>query len=73
MAKQDSTIGIERDPRAMRVVGKGERKGIRFERTFTTPGIHPYDEIEWDLRDAVLTNWRDGTVSFEQRGVEFPS
>jgi ribonucleoside-diphosphate reductase alpha chain len=73
MAKQDSTIDIERDPRAMRVVGKGDRKGIRFERTFTTPGIHPYDEIEWDLRDAVLTNWRDGTVSFEQRGVEFPS
>jgi ribonucleoside-diphosphate reductase alpha chain len=73
MAKHDSTIDIERDPRAMRVVGKGDRKGIRFERTFTTPGIHPYDELEWELRDAVLTNWRDGTVSFEQRGVEFPS
>jgi ribonucleoside-diphosphate reductase alpha chain len=73
MAKQDSTVDIERDPRAMRVVAKGDRKGIRFERTFTTPGIHPYDELEWELRDAVLTNWRDGTVSFEQRGVEFPS
>jgi ribonucleoside-diphosphate reductase alpha chain len=73
MAKHDSTVEIERDPRAMRVVGKGDRKGIRFERTFTTPGIHPYDELEWELRDAVLTNWRDGTVSFEQRGVEFPA
>ena len=73
MAKNDTTIDIERDPRAMRVVGKGDRKGIRFERTFTTPGIHPYDELEWELRDAVLTNWRDGTVSFEQRGVEFPT
>jgi ribonucleoside-diphosphate reductase alpha chain len=73
MAKNDTTVDIERDPRAMRVVGKGDRKGIRFERTFTTPGIHPYDELEWELRDAVLTNWRDGTVSFEQRGVEFPT
>jgi ribonucleoside-diphosphate reductase alpha chain len=73
MAKNNTTVDIERDPRAMRVVSKGDRKGIRFERTFTTPGIHPYDELEWELRDAVLTNWRDGTVSFEQRGVEFPS
>src|SRR5690606_21212753 len=27
----------------------------------------------WELRDAILTNWRDGTTSFEQRGVEFPT
>ena len=55
------------------VVGKGKHKGLRFHRHFTTPGVHPYDEKQWELRDAVLKNWRDGTVSFEQRGVEFPS
>ena len=36
------------------------------------PGVHPYDEVTWQRRDVVMTNWRDGTVNFEQRGVEFP-
>ena len=35
--------------------------------------MHPYDEVTWERRDVVMTNWRDGTVNFEQRGVEFPS
>src|SRR3954454_10051667 len=50
------------------------RKGarLRIERVYTTPGVHPYDEVEWERRDVVMTNWRDGTVNFEQRGVEFP-
>ena len=34
--------------------------------------MHPYDEVTWQRRDVVMTNWRDGTVNFEQRGVEFP-
>ncbi|QUX30529.1 vitamin B12-dependent ribonucleotide reductase [Nocardiopsis akebiae] len=53
--------------------GKGSRKGIRVRRVFTSPGTHPYDSLEWERRDVVMTNWRDGTVNFEQRGVEFPS
>jgi ribonucleoside-diphosphate reductase alpha chain len=57
----------------LQVVKKGRKAGLRFERYFTREGVHPYDELEWELRDAVLTNWRDGSVSFEQRGVEFPS
>ncbi|MEV5572964.1 vitamin B12-dependent ribonucleotide reductase [Spirillospora sp. NPDC052269] len=52
--------------------GKGGRKGLKVERIFTTPGVHPYDEITWERRDVVMTNWRDGSVNFEQRGVEFP-
>ena len=47
--------------------------GLSLSRYFTTEGVHPYDELEWELRDAVLKNWRDGSISFEQRGVEFPS
>ncbi|WP_433473425.1 vitamin B12-dependent ribonucleotide reductase [Spirillospora sp. CA-142024] len=52
--------------------GKGSRKGLKVERIFTTPGVHPYDELRWERRDVVMTNWRDGSVNFEQRGVEFP-
>ncbi len=53
---------------------RGERiaKGLRIERTFTREGVHPYDAVTWERRDVVLTNWRDGSVNFEQRGVEFP-
>jgi ribonucleoside-diphosphate reductase alpha chain len=43
-----------------------------MERIFTRPGVHPYDEVTWERRDVVMTNWRDGSVNFEQRGVEFP-
>lgn len=52
--------------------GAGTRKGLRIKRVFTTEGVHPYDEVRWEKRDVVMTNWRDGTVNFEQRGVEFP-
>ncbi len=48
------------------------RRGVRIERIHTTPGVHPYDEVAWERRDVVLTNWRDGSINFEQRGVEFP-
>jgi ribonucleoside-diphosphate reductase alpha chain len=45
---------------------------VRFERVFTTPGVHPYDEISWESRDVVQTNWKTNETVFEQRGVEFP-
>ncbi|MDT0531622.1 vitamin B12-dependent ribonucleotide reductase [Micromonospora sp. DSM 115977] len=46
--------------------------GLKIERVWTTEGVHPYDEVAWERRDIVMTNWRDGSVNFEQRGVEFP-
>jgi len=46
-------------------------RGLRFQRLYTTPGVHPYDTVEWELRDAVITNER-GDKIFEQRGVEVP-
>ncbi|MEO3873031.1 vitamin B12-dependent ribonucleotide reductase [Nonomuraea sp. B12E4] len=52
--------------------GKRPRRGLKMKRIFTKPGVHPYDEIQWERRDVVMTNWRDGSVNFEQRGVEFP-
>ena len=50
----------------------GQGAGLRVERIFTTPGVHPYDEVNWERRDVIMTNWRDGSVNFDQRGVEFP-
>ena len=52
--------------------GRPTGKGLTVERVFTTPGVHPYDEVVWERRDVVQTNWRSGEVIFEQRGVEFP-
>jgi ribonucleoside-diphosphate reductase alpha chain len=52
--------------------GKGARKGLTMRRIHTRAGTHPYDEVTWERRDVVMTNWRDGSVNFEQRGVEFP-
>ncbi|MEX0932075.1 MAG: vitamin B12-dependent ribonucleotide reductase, partial [Candidatus Saccharimonadales bacterium] len=43
-----------------------------LRRHFTQKGVHPYDEIEWDKRDARITNYLDGSVAFEQKNVEFP-
>jgi ribonucleotide reductase alpha subunit len=52
--------------------GKGARKGLTIRRIYTREGVHPYDEVSWERRDVIMTNWRDGSVNFEQRGVEFP-
>jgi ribonucleoside-diphosphate reductase alpha chain len=47
-------------------------KGLKIEQVFSTPGVHPYDEITWERRDVVQTNWKTGEAVFEQRGAEFP-
>jgi ribonucleoside-diphosphate reductase alpha chain len=53
--------------------GRSKRaKGLTLRRIYTRDGVHPYDEVTWERRDVVMTNWRDGSVNFEQRGVEFP-
>ncbi len=52
--------------------GTSRAKGIRVERIYTTPGVHPYDEVTWEQRDVVQQNWKTGETIFEQRGVEFP-
>src|SRR3954451_11736434 len=49
-----------------------QRKGMTVERVYTTAGVHPYDEVTWERRDVVQTNWRTGETIFEQKAVEFP-
>jgi ribonucleoside-diphosphate reductase alpha chain len=52
---------------------KGKRgKGLKVRRIYTTAGVHPYEQVTWERRDVVMTNWRDGSINFEQHGVEFP-
>ncbi|MDT3397322.1 vitamin B12-dependent ribonucleotide reductase [Streptomyces sp. B1866] len=68
----ETTSGPARGSRAKGSKADKGSKGLRVERVHTTPGVHPYDEVAWGRRDVVMTNWRDGSVNFEQRGVEFP-
>ena len=44
--------------------------GLAVGRFFTTPGVHPFETVEWELRDALIGH--GGNVAFEQLGVEFP-
>src|SRR6202165_4291900 len=55
----------------MAIASRGVGIGIR--RHFTVSGQHPYDTVEWERRDARITNFRDGTVAFEQLGGEVPA
>jgi ribonucleoside-diphosphate reductase alpha chain len=53
--------------------GHGHKtKGLTFERRWTTPGIHPYDEITWEQRTAAIGN-ESGKLVFEQKDVEVPN
>jgi ribonucleoside-diphosphate reductase alpha chain len=45
--------------------------GLSIGQVFTSD-VHPYDEVTWERRDVVQTNWKTGEVVFEQKGVEFP-
>jgi ribonucleoside-diphosphate reductase alpha chain len=48
------------------------RRGLTFKRYFTKAGVHPFDEIEWEIRTAIISNEKGETI-FEQKGVEVPS
>ena len=52
-------------------VQKKKAPGLSFRRLFTKPGVSPYDEVEWDLRTAQITD-AQGNVIFEQKDVEVP-
>jgi ribonucleoside-diphosphate reductase alpha chain len=50
-----------------------KRRGLTFKRHFTAEGLHPFDQVEWETRDAVIPNYKEGGNAFEQRDVEFPT
>ena len=51
---------------------KLEQRGLRVARRFTTAGVHPYDEVQWERRTAAISNEK-GEVVFEQRDCEIPA
>ncbi|MEX2183055.1 MAG: vitamin B12-dependent ribonucleotide reductase, partial [Chloroflexota bacterium] len=51
--------------------GRTKVKGLTFERRWTTPGIHPYDEVTWEYRTAGISS-ETGKSVFEQKDVEVP-
>jgi ribonucleoside-diphosphate reductase alpha chain len=68
---QDSQKANRSSIRSVSRVIKDERPGLTFERYFTRQGVDPFETVEWERRDAVISG-ADGKVFFEQRGVEFP-
>jgi ribonucleoside-diphosphate reductase alpha chain len=56
---------------AIPVTAQKKAPGLSFRRLFTKPGVSPYDELEWDLRLAQITD-AQGNVIFEQKDVEVP-
>ena len=58
------------EPEAILAPGAG-RTGLEFERYFSTPGLDPFDAVEWETRDALIGNEK-GEKVFEQKGVEVP-
>jgi ribonucleoside-diphosphate reductase alpha chain len=68
MAEREVTSTLLKDKE---ISATTARRGISFRRLFTKPGIHPFDEIEWELRTASIQNEKGKTI-FEQRNVETP-
>ena len=61
-------------PTGYRQLREGEQAtwpGLTIERRFTRPGVHPYDTVEWEAREAAITN-EHGKVVFEQKDLDFP-
>jgi ribonucleoside-diphosphate reductase alpha chain len=63
------TYSIETQTKAATKTPK--QAGLKVKRLFTTEGVHPFDEIEWEVRTASIQNEKGETI-FEQRNVEVP-
>src|SRR3979409_2499587 len=63
----NSPTDLRRKPR--RVPAKG--KGLKFKRVYTTPGVDPFDQIQWDKRSSKITN-PDGSTVFKLENLEIP-
>ena len=65
--KATTTTPVE----ATRAEKSTDVRGLKFQRYFSKPGVHPFDELEWELRTALITNEK-GEKVFEQKDVEIP-
>src|SRR5437588_7029129 len=68
--KREEQVGMEYTPQTQSSATLMAGEGLSIRRFFTTPGRHPFDRVEWELRDARIGH--GDKVSFEQPDVEFP-
>ena len=69
---QSQSGALDPEVRARKIADKRPlAPGLEFPRYFTLPGVDPFDEVEWEIRSAVIGNEK-GKVVFEQRDVEIP-
>jgi ribonucleoside-diphosphate reductase alpha chain len=66
-----ASVAATRRPAKKTKVNKASGKGLKFERTFSNPAIAPFDELEWELRTAEITD-DSGKAIFKQEDVEVP-
>jgi ribonucleoside-diphosphate reductase alpha chain len=59
-------------PRPHSAVGAAESKGLKIEHFFSTPGVHPFEQLEWEIRSARITS-ESGEAIFEQSNIEVPT
>jgi len=63
---------VEEEEIKKSVISSSVSDGMEIQPLFTQPGIHPFDELEWEKRDATIVNEK-GDVIFEQKDVEMPA
>lgn len=62
---------IHRPVATKKVQGNFKKEGLTFNSVFTKKGVHPFDTVEWETRDAVIKNMK-GEAVYEQKGIEVP-
>jgi ribonucleoside-diphosphate reductase alpha chain len=67
----NQTTGVQHQTSA-KTSSSRRTPGLTFSRYYTRPGVSPFDEIVWELRDAVIQDFK-GRIIFEQKNVEVPA
>ena len=52
-------------------VTSSDSKGLKIEHFFSTPGVHPFEQLEWEIRSAKIAG-DNGQTIFEQENIEVP-
>ena len=69
--KGKESMSVEKSETVGKTMTKNNPNGLTFESFFCSDGIHPFEKVEWELRDAQITG-PDGKIIFQQKGIETP-
>jgi len=61
-----------KQPQPKTTIGASESMGLKVEHYFSTPGVHPFEQLEWEKRSAKITG-DNGQAIFEQDNIEVPT